>query len=293
MFNKLYLNKLLIKNRIGTVIRYIQTNVFNFSIDNFQYIIDRCHENNSDNMFLIIRFMLEHFNYINKKCINIYKYYENELKYINEEITDHSICDEFIDNRIFDIYRYYVNKHNIKKEPMNIFGNNTSEAHIHYANNATLKFLLSKEMTILYPMLDPYSFKISIMDRIKFTKRKTRLFGSIYTISDILDDIIVSNNYDETYYRCIDEIISNLNCMFGHKTISMYYKTFNRCFLMSTYAHLYNDIIKLADEYYHYDKILNFVNDRYIMELFCNTKEYKRTIQEYNAVILNVYNIKY
>lgn len=103
--NKTYVNNLFNKRRVGTIIKYLQDNIWNLSVDNIQYIFDKSFDNK---FYLVIIFMLEYFQ--RKDNVNFTNDYYNNNGGVNG-ITEY-LCEL---NNHLEILSYYIKKYNSSK----------------------------------------------------------------------------------------------------------------------------------------------------------------------------------
>jgi hypothetical protein len=139
--NRSYIDKLINRNRTGTLIKLIKVSIHNWSVNNYQYIFEECVEHK---LYHIFYFMMDHF--IRSNCISFYD------KFTNYCYLFYWTCE---DDQI-DLAKYLLSE-KVTNKYVNIFEDDNEVLTDACENGCSniIKYLLSNNVTKKYPNIDP------------------------------------------------------------------------------------------------------------------------------------------
>lgn len=152
--NRNYVQELLSKNRIGTLIRYIEDNTYEFSVDDYMYVIKTSYPQ-------------EYNLKIPKICYRMYYYMCKFFIKRNDDVLasylgvgrdkyDSMHCSVVF---CYELYNYFFSQNNCSNMKFFIFEDVGDIIYLYeesYNNIESLKYHISKEISMKFPLMHPY-----------------------------------------------------------------------------------------------------------------------------------------
>lgn len=144
--NHPYIDELINRNRIGKLAQLIQLNVHNWSINNFQYIFEKCIK---CNLYDIFHFMMEHF------IANEHIYFNHDILVIKNMWTS-NIFYQACGRGFLGIVKYLARDNIVINTSCGSSIIGKFAHHYAYTNNRidVLKYLMLSRIIVKYPKLD-------------------------------------------------------------------------------------------------------------------------------------------
>lgn len=241
--NTKYVDTLIKYNRTGQCINYIKINMFNFSVDDLEYFLQKYDEmcfdktGNLDVIYNVVLYIIENLQNYRKTNNYIIKYYISDVDETMYDIIGAVICDGD-----YNMFKYFMKKYpNISLN--NYYCINDDYREDDYPINSAkqidiLKYMLSQETLIRNPLIDPYCYLYEVIH--PYTDD---IHEYIFPHADLHNYGVLKSrtgNYnDSKYVKCgiNNKILLITKELLKPRIISMYHKSF--CNINFKYTYLF------------------------------------------------------